>query len=163
VSEPIAIGFGGNVGTDDELVERFVSVRRALGGGVVASARLYRSAAIGPQQADFLNTAVLFEPVLAWPLAVLAELAAIEHRHGRRPGPRWGPRRLDLDVLVWGTRVIRLPQLEVPHPRLAERRFALLPIADLLGGAFRIPGGDAVDAALARTSDQRVELVRERW
>jgi 2-amino-4-hydroxy-6-hydroxymethyldihydropteridine diphosphokinase len=98
------------------------------------------------------------------PDELLATLRELERLLGRdRTGEvRWGPRTLDLDVLLWDARAIRTPELEVPHPRLAERRFVLLPLIDLLGDDFVV--GDSTLRSLAdRVRDQDVELVAERW
>nr|MBA3542127.1 2-amino-4-hydroxy-6-hydroxymethyldihydropteridine diphosphokinase [Deltaproteobacteria bacterium] len=74
---------------------------------------------------------------------------------------RWGPRAIDLDVLLWGDRTIRHagpPALEVPHPRLAERRFALLPLIDLYGDDRVVPGRrDTLGALAVRVAAQSVE------
>lgn len=149
----LVVGFGGNVGGDDAIIERFRRARSAFGG--VRSAALYRTAAIGPEQADFLNTAVAVE-LDTTPSQLIATVLEIERLLGRdrRSEARWGPRKIDLDVLVWDDRVIRTPELEVPHPRLYERRFALQPLADLI----------AVDPArLAAVADQQLELVSREW
>ncbi len=122
-------------------------------------AGLYRSAAIGPDQPDYLNSALLIEHDGVEPRALLARLHAIEARCGRDRARemRWGPRSLDLDILVWEGRSLSLDALVVPHPRLAERRFALLPVADLLGEPWRT----LAEAPAVR--DQRVELVAASW
>jgi 2-amino-4-hydroxy-6-hydroxymethyldihydropteridine diphosphokinase len=152
----IVIGFGGNVGGDEAIIERFRRAREALSElGPVRSAALYRTAAIGPAQADFLNTAVAIE-LDAIPIELITTVLEIERLLGRdrQSEARWGPRKIDLDVLVWDDRVIQTPELEVPHPRLYERRFALQPLADLI----------AVDPArLAAVADQQLELVSREW
>nr|HEX4315638.1 2-amino-4-hydroxy-6-hydroxymethyldihydropteridine diphosphokinase [Kofleriaceae bacterium] len=150
----IVVGLGGNVGDDAAIVDRFRRARGEL--GAVRSARLYRSAAIGPEQRDYLNSAIALAD--AWePLALLATLHAIEAANGRARDheERWGPRTLDLDVLIWVGREVALPQLVVPHPRLRERRFALLPVADLAGSPWR--------ELAAAVVDQRVDAVAESW
>lgn len=173
----IVIGLGGNVGTEAAIVERFDRARAALAGlGAPAgarSARLYRSAPIGPDQPDFLNTAVQIAapdtPPAELIAALLAALQSFERLLGRRRDceSRWGPRPIDLDVLVWGAKIIATPGLEVPHPRLAERRFALLPLIDLVGEDFVIPGhgsghGTAGEFA-RRVADQRCDEVAASW
>lgn len=152
----IVIGFGGNVGGDDAIIERFRRAREAFRElGPVRSAALYRTAAIGPAQADFLNAAVAVD-YDAIPSELIATVLEIERLLGRdrRSEARWGPRKIDLDVLLWDDRVIQTPELTVPHPRLYERRFALQPLADLI----------AVDPArLAAVADQQLELVSREW
>jgi 2-amino-4-hydroxy-6-hydroxymethyldihydropteridine diphosphokinase len=99
------------------------------------------------------------------PAELLATVRELEYLLGRdrRGEARWGPRAIDLDVLVWGGRVLRSPELWVPHPRLAERRFALEPLAALLGDAFEIPGGGAAGVLLGRVRDQDVVELAPTW
>lgn len=165
-AEPLVIGLGGNVGGDEAILERFRRAREALGVlGEVRSAPLYRSTAIGPAQPAYLNTAVRLRVEELAPAELLATVLELERLLGRdrRGEARWGPRAIDLDVLVWGARVLRSPELEVPHPRLAERRFALAPLAALLGDAFEIPGAGAAGALLARVRDQDVVELAASW
>ncbi|HWO19772.1 MAG TPA: 2-amino-4-hydroxy-6-hydroxymethyldihydropteridine diphosphokinase [Kofleriaceae bacterium] len=164
--EPLVIGLGGNVGGEAAIVERFRRAREALAVlGELRSAPLYRTGAIGPEQPDYLNTAVRLRVADLSPDELLATVRELEHLLGRdrRGEPRWGPRPIDLDVLVWGGRVLRSPDLEVPHPRLAERRFALAPLVALLGEAFEIPGAGAAGALLARVGDQAVVEIAASW
>ncbi|HEX7838209.1 MAG TPA: 2-amino-4-hydroxy-6-hydroxymethyldihydropteridine diphosphokinase [Kofleriaceae bacterium] len=164
--EPLVIGLGGNVGTFAEILERFDRARAALEAlGGVRSARLYRSAPVGPSQPWFLNTAVRLAAADAQPAALIAALLEIERLLGRRRDTevRWGPRPLDLDVLVWGARILRTPELEVPHPRLAERKFALLPLGDLVGEDFVVPGSGRVGSLARGVADQRCDVVADTW
>ena len=85
------------------------------------------------------------------------QIRALERAHGRVRDERWGPRTLDLDVLVWGHRVLH-GELEVPHPRLAQRRFALAPLADLVGEAFEVPGHGRVGDLVRAVADQDVTV-----
>ena len=91
-------------------------------------------------QPRFLNCAAEFAVTLE-PAALLARCQAAERAAGRRPGPRWGPRLLDVDLLLYGARAVALPHLEIPHPRLHLRAFALAPLAELAPGLRHpIPG-----------------------
>ncbi len=163
----IAIGLGGNVGGEPAIRERFVAAREALAQlGDVRSAALYRSAPIGPEQPAFLNTAIRVRADdTTTPAELVATLRELEHLLGRDRARevRWGPRPIDLDVLLWDARVIRTPELEVPHPRLAERRFAIAPLVDLFGEAHVVPGYGELGVLAARVRDQLVELVAETW
>ena len=155
--DALVIGLGGNVGGDAAIVARFVRAREALAQlGEVRSAPLYRTAAIGPAQPDFLNTAVRVRYRDGTPGELIATILELERLLGRdrRGEARNGPRAIDLDVLVWGARQIRTPELELPHPRLFERRFALEPLAELFA---------EVRPLLARVADQRCELVTTTW
>lgn len=165
-SDPLVIGLGGNVGGDDAILERFRRAREALAVlGELRAAPLYRSGAIGPEQPAYLNSAVRLRAEGLTPDELLATIRELEHLLGRdrRGEARWGPRKIDLDVLVWGGRVLRSPELEVPHPRLGERRFALEPLVALLGEAFEIPGAGAAGALLARVRDQDVVELAPSW
>lgn len=139
----IVLGLGGNLGTDVEIVERFRAARDVLGG--VRSARLYRTAPIGPEQPPYLNSAILVDDV------TLERVHAVEVQLGRVRDVRWGPRTIDIDILV-ADRPIE--GAIVPHPRLLERRFALAPLSDLVDGY-----ADALD----RVREQDVELIAEHW
>lgn len=163
MSEPIVIGFGGNVGEPHEIGERFADIRLELGAlGEITAAAMYRSAPIGPAQPDFYNTAIRIE-TRSWsrgltPVQLLARLHELEDEYGRdrTAETRWGPRPIDLDILVWGARLYR-GELEIPHPRLGERRFALEPLVSVVGPDFEIPGQGRAGDLLARVQDQRVE------
>jgi 2-amino-4-hydroxy-6-hydroxymethyldihydropteridine diphosphokinase len=99
---------------------------------LVCASRLYRTPPWGlGDQPWFVNAAAELDTRLE-PRALLRALLALESRSGReRSGPRWGPRRIDLDLLLYQGRVIDEPGLHLPHPRLAERAFVLLPLADI--------------------------------
>lgn len=170
-ADTIAIGLGGNVGTVAQIVERFRRAREALGAlGDVRSAALYRSAAIGPIQPAFVNSAVR---VRATPAPTAAELVDVVQELERLLGRdrahevRFGPRPIDLDVLLWGARELRHlgpPALDVPHPRLGERRFALVPLVDLFGAELIVPGLGATLGALAdRVAAQHLEALDATW
>jgi len=167
--EPVVIGLGGNVGTSAEIVARFGHAREAIATlgmpGVVRSAPLYRSAPIGPAQEAFLNTAVCVGLADGQPAEVIATLLELERLLGRtrETEARWGPRRIDLDVLVWGARIIHTPELEVPHPRLAERKFALAPLVALLGEAFAVPGLATTGELVRRVAAQECEEIAATW
>jgi 2-amino-4-hydroxy-6-hydroxymethyldihydropteridine diphosphokinase len=150
----IALGLGGNLGGPGEIeaalrlaLER---LRESLGELKVAS--LYRGPAVGPRggepQPDFLNTAVVGSTALQ-PEAVLAIAKALEMAAGRRPGPRFGPRPLDVDLLLYGNLRSAAPELTLPHPRLAERRFALAPLAEIAPD-LQIPAFGASPSELLR-------------
>lgn len=165
--DAVVIGLGGNVGDDAAIRRRFERAREALAQiGDVRSAALYRTAPIGPAQPAFSNSAVR----VRWPGAIGSEIIAtvleIERLLGRdrRSEVRWGPRLIDLDVLVWGSRIVRTPALELPHPRLSERRFALRPLADLVGEDAVLPGtADTLATLLARVAAQGLEQVQSAW
>ncbi len=126
------IGLGSNVGDRERFIERAVEALAATPGvALVARAPLYETEPVGVEdQPWFLNTAVEVRTALP-PRALLRRLKAIERALGRVDRGRWGPREIDLDLLLYGARVIREPDLVVPHPELARRKFALQPLAAL--------------------------------
>jgi 2-amino-4-hydroxy-6-hydroxymethyldihydropteridine diphosphokinase len=135
-ADVIALGLGGNVGGEEAVRERFVRAREALAQlGEVKSAPLYRTVPIGPDQPAFLNSALRVRAPDATPSELVALVQMVEGMLGRDRANevRWGPRTLDLDVLLWGTRTLQTPELEVPHPRMAGRRFVLAPLIELFG------------------------------
>lgn len=145
----VCIGLGANLGdAADTLREAVEALDHREGITVREVSRFYRTPAWGREdQPDFINAVALLETSLT-PRALLERLLAVETEFGRhRPdGERWGPRTLDLDLLLYGDAVIDEPGLRVPHPHLHERAFALVPLLDVLPEA-RIPGyGAARDA-----------------
>ena len=147
-----AIGLGANLGDAVGTLRGAVEVLAARDGVTLrAVSRFYRTPAWGRQdQPDFVNAVALVDTSLA-PRALLDLLLAVEAEFGRHrvEGERWGPRTLDLDLLLYGDAVVDEPGLHVPHPHLHERAFALVPLLEVLPNA-RIPGrGPARDAVSA--------------
>lgn len=127
----VLIGLGGNLGDPAAAFHRALE-RLAQRASVVAVSSLYRSRAVGPPQPDYLNAAALVD----WPgppRSLLTACHRLEAEAGRDrvKEQRWGPRLLDLDLLLGQHLVCRGPHLELPHPRLLERPFALVPAAEL--------------------------------
>jgi 2-amino-4-hydroxy-6-hydroxymethyldihydropteridine diphosphokinase len=127
----ILIGLGGNLGDPARAFTR-AAAALAAGHRVLAASALWRSAAVGPPQPDFLNAALLVE-TSAGPRDLLAECHDLETAAGRtrERDERWGPRPLDLDLLLAQDTVVVSGGLTLPHPCLHERAFALLPAAEL--------------------------------
>ncbi len=142
------IGLGSNVGQRSRFLESALGALRAHPRIEVEAVSSYlENPAVGgpPGQGPFLNAAARLETDLE-PGRLLDELKAIEQKLGRRDGPRWGPREIDLDILLFGDRVIQTDRLTVPHPRMRERRFVLVPLAEI--------APDAVDPRTGRTVRQ---------
>jgi 2-amino-4-hydroxy-6-hydroxymethyldihydropteridine diphosphokinase len=122
---------------------------------------LYRTAPVGePDQPDFINAVVQIETTLD-PLELLAGLLAIERRHGRVRNSRNAPRTLDLDLLLYDDRTMDAPGLQLPHPRMHERAFVLLPLAEIAPD-LSIPGRGLVAALVRAVAQQRVVRVDAR-
>jgi len=130
------IGIGSNLGDREAHIRAAVAAVGALPETrVTGRAPVIETAPVGgPSQPDYLNTAIAVETAFE-PEALLAALAAVEDALGRTRAERWGPRTVDLDILLYGDRVIETPALTVPHPRMAERLFVLEPLAALAPGA----------------------------
>lgn len=127
------VGIGSNLDNPLEHVCRAFDDLAAIEGvSLCARSALYRSAPMGPQdQPDFVNAAALLQTHLP-PLDLLQALLGVEQAHGRvRCGAHWGPRTLDLDLLLYADRQIDMAQLTVPHPGLSARAFVLYPLRDI--------------------------------
>jgi 2-amino-4-hydroxy-6-hydroxymethyldihydropteridine diphosphokinase len=124
------------------------ALRGVPGVAVVRGSRVSDNAPLGPPQPRYLN-AVLELETRRTPTDLLPALKAIEQQALRRAGVRWGARSLDLDLLLLGDWQVRTPTLQLPHARLAERRFVLAPLCELAPGLV-VPGlGRTVAALLA--------------
>lgn len=157
----VAVGLGSNVGVREEHLETAI-VEMASCGQVTAVSSLYETAPIGVvEQGAFLN-AVAVLAVDRSPHDLLSTLQAIERAHGRRRGRRWGPRSLDLDILLFGNREVEEPGLTIPHPRMTERRFVLQPLLEVWPDAV-LPDGTLLRAFVPTVADQRVRTVAANW
>ena len=136
------VGLGANLGDAPATVREAMRALDVLPQTrLLRASRLYRSRAWGVEtQPDFINAVAMLESRLP-ARTLLDELLAIERAHGRERAAevRWGPRTLDLDLLLHGDSIIDEPGLRVPHPHLHERAFALLPLVDVAPAAV-IPG-----------------------
>jgi len=125
------VGIGANLGdAAGALRTAFDALARLPATSLVQRSCVYRSAPVGTDGPDYLNAVAALATRLA-PLDLLAALQAIENAAGRTRPWRWAPRTLDLDLLLYGQERIDLPTLTVPHPRMQERAFVLLPLAEI--------------------------------
>jgi 2-amino-4-hydroxy-6-hydroxymethyldihydropteridine diphosphokinase len=141
--EPVVayIGLGSNLGDSCAQVRRGLSELNDIPKTrLLAHSSLYRSSPMGPaDQPDFINAAAKIETGLT-ARELLGALQNLEAAHQRiRGGQRWGPRTLDLDLLLYGSEIIHEADLEVPHPGLTERNFVLQPLLEL-DADLEIPG-----------------------
>ena len=143
------VGLGANIGAREVTLLRAVDLLAdADDVDVLAVSQLRETEPLGVvDQPPFLNGAAQIETSLE-PRALLELLLEVERTLGRVRGERWGPRTVDLDLLVYGDRTVDEPGLRVPHPRLHERRFALEPLAELEPDLV-VPGLGPVSGALA--------------
>ncbi len=130
--EPVLIAFGANLGNRQAALESALhSLCLVPGLRLLGTSSLYETEPVSPvEQGQYLNACALFEGTLP-PQLVMSQLLGLEVRHGRRREVPGGPRTLDLDLLLQGQRVIATPALELPHPRMLERAFVMLPAAEV--------------------------------
>ena len=155
---PAYVALGSNLDDPRAQVERaFNALAELPGTRLVLRSSLYASRPLGPvEQPDFVNAVAGLLTALD-PVALLAALKDLEARLGRaRPVVRWGPRRIDLDLLVHGTERSDTDALKLPHPGLAERAFVLVPLAEIAPDLV-VPGLGRVRDLLARTDTATVE------
>lgn len=149
-----AIGLGSNLG---DRARHIAEALAELGahGTITAVSALYETAPIGgPRQGAFLNAVVLVKTSLS-PRDLLDVCLTIEKSHGRERVERWGPRTLDLDILLFGAQRVKEQGLEIPHPELTKRRFVLEPLLEVWPQAA-LPEGTAVADFLPGVLDQQV-------
>ncbi len=139
-------------------------LRRLPGTQVRKLSPVYETSPVGPKQADFLNAAAEISTQLS-PADLLKALKKTERELGRRPGTRWGPREIDLDILLYEARVVRSRNLTVPHPGLNARKFALKPLLDLAPRLRHPVSGEPLRKLYRRLTGpgQRIRLYRRRW
>lgn len=151
------------IGLGSNLDEPLAQVQRAImelenipHTSLQATSALYRSRAVGPgEQPDYINAAALVNTKLT-PLALLDALQAIEQEHKRVRREHWGPRTLDLDILLLDQQTIDSERLKVPHPYLSQRNFVLYPLADI-APELLLPDGTALKDLLAQCPQDGLE------
>ena len=156
MQDAVYVGLGANLGDARAQVEQALRDCAALPGTrLVARSSLYRTAPIDAGGDDYVNAVCRLATTLA-PPDLLDALQSIELRHGRERPYRNAPRTLDLDILLYGGEVIDTPRLTVPHPRLHERAFALVPLAEL-APQIELPGRGPIGPWLAAVAPQPIE------
>jgi 2-amino-4-hydroxy-6-hydroxymethyldihydropteridine diphosphokinase len=144
MSETAWIGLGSNLDTPlQQLHLALEALNQLPGSRLLDASPVYQSRPVGPaDQPDFLNMAAKLATDLE-PLALLDELLAIENTQGRVRDQVWGPRLIDLDLLIFGDRTLDERRLKVPHPELANRDFVLQPLLDM-DPEITLPDGTAL-------------------
>jgi 2-amino-4-hydroxy-6-hydroxymethyldihydropteridine diphosphokinase len=136
------LALGANLG------DRLASLREAVtrleerGARFLRSSRVYETEPVGPPQPDYLNAVIEVETDLS-PRDLLAACLGVEEAMGRVRAERWGPRVIDLDILTLGEEEIDEPDLQIPHPRMHERAFVMIPLLELDADPH-LPGGRTV-------------------
>lgn len=136
------LGLGSNLGDRLANLAEAVDLLKAHGVTVVRSSRVYETEPVGPPQPDYLNAVVEVETSMS-PRTLLRACLEVEHAMGRERSERWGPRVIDIDLLTFGDDEIDEPGLTVPHPRMHERGFVLIPLLELAADP-PLPGGRKV-------------------
>ena len=145
------IGIGSNLANPVAQVQEAIAELEVIPDSIlIARSSLYSSKPMGPSaQPDYVNAVVALDTVLS-PQALLQILQTIERRQGReRTAEKWGPRTIDLDLLLYGGKVIKTEDLTVPHPGLHERDFVLVPLEEIAGD-INIPGRGMLSALISR-------------
>ena len=153
------VGLGSNLREPRQQIDAALQALAAIPQTqLLRASRLYRTPPWGRlDQPDFINAVAELATTLA-PEALLAQLRRIEHDAGRQRLERWGPRSLDLDLLLHGDARIDTETLQLPHPRLHERAFVLVPLAELAPELWIEPHGRVIDL-LAQVDRSGVEVL----
>ena len=158
---PAYVGLGANLGDALATLRAAAAALKSLPGvAAVSASAVYRTAPLDAAGPDFLNAVVRLECRHS-AHELFEQLRAIEHAHGRERPYRHAPRTLDLDLLLWGDAKISTAELTVPHPRLHQRAFVLVPLAELDPGVT-LPGQGGLAPLLAAVAGQPIERTGER-
>lgn len=157
------IGLGSNLDDPERQLQQALTALASLPDSRLAAASpVYRSEPLGPEgQQDYLNAVVALVTKLE-PLPLLEALQGIENAQGRVREERWGPRCIDLDILLFGDRKVGESRLQIPHPGLAERNFVLVPLMDICDPRHRLPDGTDLATLAERCPGGRLERTRIR-
>ena len=153
------VALGSNLDDPERQVNRaFDLLDNIESTSLIARSSLYRSAPFGSvAQPDFINAVACLRSTLA-PLPLLHELHHIERSSGRKRGVRWGPRILDLDLLVFGDQEFDQTGITLPHPGIAERNFVLLPLIEIAPKLI-IPGLGCVSDLVVNTDEPQISRI----
>lgn len=154
-----AIALGSNLGESQAILDSAVQLLDQTPGiELLAKSSWYRTKAVGPPQPDYLNGCVLLQVQMS-PQQLLATLLEIEAKFGRVRQERWGPRTLDLDLLLFDDIVLDTPHLQIPHPRIKERAFVLVPLAEIAPNWIEPVSGNAIAQLLHKVDSSEVHRI----
>lgn len=149
------IGLGSNLCEPiTQVLTAYASMALMPGCRCLELSPLYQSKAIGPEQPDYINAAAKIETRLS-PFALLEELQKIEQTQKRVRNEHWGPRTIDLDILLFGSQSLNTERLTIPHSFIRERNFVLAPLLDL-EPTLKIPSGESIASLLTLCSQNEL-------
>jgi 2-amino-4-hydroxy-6-hydroxymethyldihydropteridine diphosphokinase len=149
----IYVLLGSNLGERVQHIRRATAAMEATGIRVLGCSDFFETAPWGiTEQPAFINQAIAIDTALE-PQRLLEKLKIIERETGREENIRWGPRKIDIDILLYHDQQIKTDELEIPHPRMTERRFTLLPLAQLAGSVVHPGNGYTISRLLADCPD----------
>ena len=150
------IGFGSNIGDRISFIQNAIlRLSQKQGITIKQISSLYNTTPIGnEEQNDFLNGVVAIQTCLT-PLSLLQTLKNIEISVGRQPRSRWGPREIDLDILIYADVCIKTDEITIPHPELHHRGFVLVPLAELTPNLLHPVFKETVQTLLAKLKDEK--------
>jgi len=150
------LGLGSNTGDSLENLAAAAGRMKQEGIRIIRRSSIYRTEPVGlKKQLWFYNQAIEIETALS-PAGLLKVAKVIERELGRKPGPKNGPRPMDIDILLAGDEIVETPDLNIPHPRLTERRFALVPLAEIAPEAVHPVREKTIRALLRNCPDRSV-------
>lgn len=156
----VILALGSNLGDRPGNLRRAIELLGDEGIAVQRASSVWETPPVPADQPPYLNAAVVAETELS-PAELLAAAKRIEHTLGRRPNRHWGPRPIDIDILFYGAEQVDEPGLQVPHARIAERAFVLVPLSEVVSGPLPVLGATALTllAELAVEGLRRTEHV----
>ncbi|NJR75564.1 MAG: 2-amino-4-hydroxy-6-hydroxymethyldihydropteridine diphosphokinase [Scytonema sp. CRU_2_7] len=154
-----AIALGSNLGDSRSILEAATETLAQTPGIILkAKSSWYKTKAVGPPQPDYINGAVILQVEMI-PQLLLKTLLQIENKFGRVRQERWGARTLDLDLLLYNDLILNTPNLQVPHPRMRERAFVLVPLAEIAPDWVEPISGCAIKELVKKVGCSEVHLL----
>ncbi|MEH2311984.1 MAG: 2-amino-4-hydroxy-6-hydroxymethyldihydropteridine diphosphokinase [Nostoc sp.] len=156
-----AVALGSNIGDSQAILEAAIKTLVQTPGILLeARSSWYQTKAVGPQQPDYLNGCVTLQ-VEIQPQQLLEALLGIEQQFGRLRQERWGPRTLDLDLLLYDDLIVDTPNLQIPHPRMRDRAFVLVPLAEIASDWVEPVSGCVIKELLKEVDCSDVHLLMD--